>query len=192
MAHYSRDCNHHRGRRSHRIATDQYSNCTHFSNRDNRPPGNIERCEMTFESMFMEILSLVIFTAEAVFIILSHGYEPLMNLDDPCRRLVLYSKYFLWWYFDSSGCYACFGSSKLFQGFNQLLKRSWKAFPLSGRCLIFRSESIFCIIFTICCCPNHCIQQHIGLYVFALLQGQRSFSFRHDQSCYGITCAFLS
>jgi len=69
------------------VETDQFLSCARYGNRDNRPPGIIERCEVTFASSFMEIASLAIFTCEALIKILSNGYEPLRYLEDPWNCL---------------------------------------------------------------------------------------------------------
>jgi len=70
--------------------TDQHSSCNRYNNRDNRPRGIIERCEVKFESTFMEIASLVIFAVEAFIKFLAHGYEPLRYLEDPWNRLDIF------------------------------------------------------------------------------------------------------
>jgi len=69
------------------VETDQLLSCNRYNNRDNRPPGIIERCEVTFESTFMEIASLVIFAGEALMKILAHGDEPWLYLEDPWNCL---------------------------------------------------------------------------------------------------------
>ena len=69
------------------VETDQYSSCNRYSNRDNRPPNIIQRCEVTFVSSFMEVASQAIFSGEACIKILSHGYEPMRYLDDPWNCL---------------------------------------------------------------------------------------------------------